>query len=303
MGAVVLNMGRFGTSIITALERVLPEERFVASPSDDAEIVATLGTGVDPLGPLLAPTVRWVHVLAAGIDGVPLDAVGDRLLTCSRGASSVAIAEFVLASMLAFEKRLPESWITSPPEQWNTASLGTLRGRTLGLIGVGAIGMEVAQRARAFEMTVVAVRRTPSAAEGITVLPSLVELLRQSDHVVVAAPATSSTHHLLDGAAFAACKPGVHVVNVARGSLVDHDALRDALASGQVAAASLDVVDPEPLPAGHWLYSDPRVRLSPHISWSSPESVSRTIELFVDNLRRYRAGLPLHGAVQVDAGY
>jgi phosphoglycerate dehydrogenase-like enzyme len=98
-------------------------------------------------------------------------------------------------------------------------------------------------------------------------------------------------------------KPGVHLVNIARGSLIDQDALRQALDSRRVAMASLDVVDPEPLPDGHWMYGDRRVRLSPHISWSSPGSQFRTVEMFLDNLRRYRAGEPLHGVVDLDAGY
>jgi phosphoglycerate dehydrogenase-like enzyme len=132
---------------------------------------------------------------------------------------------------------------------------------------------------------------------GITLVSSLTELLGRADHVVIAAPATAETYHLIDADALAACKPGVHMVNIARGSLVDQDALLDALDRGQVAAASLDVVDPEPLPAGHRLYDHPRVRLTPHVSWSSPDTIVRTVEMFVDNLRRYRAGEPLEGIV------
>jgi phosphoglycerate dehydrogenase-like enzyme len=255
--------------------------------------------------PLLTARVRWVHVLAAGVDGFPLDAVGERILTCSRGASAPAIAEFVLAAMLAFEKRLPESWIDAPPERWGAARLGGLRGRTLGLVGLGAIGTEVARRALAFEMKVLAVRRSraPAPVRGIEVLGSLPEVLSRADHIVIAAPATAQTHHLLDAAAFGGLKPGAHLINVARGSLVDQTALIDALDRGVVAQASLDVVDPEPLPTGHPLYSHPRVRISAHISWSSPDTTRRTVELFVDNLRRYRSGEPLHGVVDTRAGY
>jgi len=128
-------------------------------------------------------------------------------------------------------------------------------------------------------------------------------LLGRSDHVVVAAPATEATRHLLDAAALAACKPGVHLVNVARGSLVDQEALRQALDAGRVARASLDTVDPEPLPPGHWLYRHPSVRLSAHISWSSPSTLPVTVDLFADNLRRFRQGDELHGVVDPVAGY
>ena len=103
--------------------------------------------------------------------------------------------------------------------------------------------------------------------------------------------------------AFAAVKPGVHVVNIARGTLIDQDALRTALDDDRVAMASLDVCDPEPLPAGHWLYEHPKVRLSAHISWSSPDLYNRILELFIDNLRRYLANEPLEGVVDPVEGY
>ncbi|HLI73196.1 MAG TPA: NAD(P)-dependent oxidoreductase [Acidimicrobiales bacterium] len=308
---VVVNMGsRFADGLLAALEASAPHERFVGcKPGEpvptDADALVTLTD--DPAGvvQLMAPHIRWVHMLSTGVDGFPLAAAGDRLVTCSRGASGIAIAEWVLAVMLAFEKRLPDSWITAPPPQWNVSSLGTLAGRTVGIVGLGAIGSEVARRALAFDMTVVALRRTqqPSPLAGVALAGSLRELLADADHVVVAAPATSATSHLLDAEAFAACKPGVHLVNVARGALVDQDALLDALDRGIVARASLDVVDPEPLPSGHPLYGHPGVRLSPHVSWSAPSSMKRTFELFVDNLRRYRAGEPLHGVVDLLAGY
>jgi phosphoglycerate dehydrogenase-like enzyme len=132
---------------------------------------------------------------------------------------------------------------------------------------------------------------------------SLPELLGQADHVVVAAPATPATFHLLDADAFAAMKPNAHLVNIARGALVDQDALLAALDAGQLAAASLDVVDPEPLPAGHPLYEHPKVRVSAHISWSTPHGLARTLELFVENVRRYRSGESLEGVVDIAAGY
>jgi phosphoglycerate dehydrogenase-like enzyme len=310
-GTVVVNTGsRFAAGLIAALEHVAPGERFIGcAPGDevpdDAEVLVTLLDAPDGVEALLAPQIRWVHMLSTGIDGFPLGAAGNRMVTCSRGASGRAIAEWVLAVMLAFEKRLPESWITAPPSEWNMSSLGGLAGRTLGIVGLGAIGTEVALRARAFEMTVVALRRTPkpSPVPGVSIAASLAELLAGSDHLVLAAPATADTTRLLNATAFAACKSGLHLVNVARGTLVDQEALLDALDAGIVARASLDVVDPEPLPPGHPLYSHPVVRLSPHISWSAPASGAKTFELFVDNLGRYRKGQPLHGMVDTGAGY
>ena len=299
-------LGKWVDGFLPMLQFVMPDEQFVAWPDPEpAPALVVLPDDWDEVPAAITDEVRWVHVLAAGVDKFPLELVGDRLLTCSRGASSPAIAEFVLATMLAFEKQLPEAWVQEPPAHWNLMGLGGLRGKTLGLVGVGAIGTEVARRALAFDMEVLALRRTagPMPLPGMQRAESLPELLGRSDHVVVAAPATPATHHLIDARAFDAMKDGAHLVNVARGTLVDQDALRVALDTGRVARASLDVVEPEPLPAGHWLYTHSKVRLSPHVSWSSPGTIDRTIELFADNLRRWREGRPLEGLVDVAAGY
>jgi phosphoglycerate dehydrogenase-like enzyme len=120
---------------------------------------------------------------------------------------------------------------------------------------------------------------------------------------VIAAPATRDTHHVIGRTALARVKRGVHLVNIARGGLVDQDALRGALDDGRVRLASLDTVDPEPLPAGHWLFTHPRVRLSPHCSWSAPGALDRLLDTFLENLARWLAAEPLQGTVDVELGY
>ena len=291
------------------LQVALPNVELVAAGSPTAaakaDVLVTLADDAAAIEEALTDAIDWVHILGAGVDGFPIDVVGGRLLTCSRGAGAPAIAEFVLATMLAFEKHLPQSWITEPPQQWNTADLGGLEGRTLGVIGIGAIGTQVARRTVAFDMEVVALRRTtrPSPLPEVGLCPDLPSLLGRSDHVVVSAPATTATHRLLDRSALSDIKPGAHLVNVSRGTLIDQEALLDALDDGRIAQASLDVVEPEPLPSGHPLYTHPRVKLSPHISWSSPRTVWRTLELFAENLARYRSGEDLVGRVDMVAGY
>jgi phosphoglycerate dehydrogenase-like enzyme len=305
---VAVHGGRWGDALCTGLQGLLPEEHLVPASSDEAagaEVLATLVDEPAAMAEVLRPPVRWVHVLAAGIDGFPLDVVGERVLTCSRGASAPAIAEFVLAAMLAVEKQLPALWLSEPPAEWNVAALGGLAGTHLALVGIGAIGTEVARRALAFDMEVAALRRRPAPApvDGVRIVTDLGALLADADHVVVAAPATAATRRLFDAAAFAAMKPGAHFVNVARGSLVDQTALLDALEHGRPAVATLDVVDPEPLPEGHPFYGHPRIRLSPHVSWSSPQTITRTFDLFAENLARYHRGEPLAGVVDAAAGY
>jgi phosphoglycerate dehydrogenase-like enzyme len=252
-----------------------------------------------------AKRVGWVHLAGTGIDSFPRELFDGRTVTNARGASAIPIAEFVLAGMLAFEKRLPETWIDEPPEHWNFAPLGWLNTRTLGLVGLGGIGVAIAERALPFGMKIRAVRRRPepSPLEGVEVVGSLEELLPEADHLVLAAPATPRTRHLINPETLALVKPGVHLVNIARGALVDQDALRVALDDGRVAIATLDTVDPEPLPEGHWLYSHPKVRLSAHVSWASPAGMDRTLEIFVDNLRRYAAGEQVLHVVDADEGY
>src|SRR5262245_16668707 len=311
--------------MLTVLSLVRPAiaAKVAAAADDGVRVVGIDGTGDLPAGlqgevlltypwaspnlrQVLARGVRWVHAIGTGIDAFPLSVLGDQILTCSRGGSAVPIAEWVLAVMLAFEKRLPQAWIHAPPDDgWSRGERGGLHGRNLGLVGLGAIGTAVAQRALPFGMHVRACRRTPapSPVAGVDVVRSLPELVAASDHVVIAAPATPATRGVFDRELFAAMRPGAHLVNVARGALIDQEALRAALDDGRVALASLDAVDPEPLPPGHWMYTHPGVRLSPHVSWQMPGAVDVLIEPFIDNLRRYRAGEPLTGMVDRDAGY
>jgi phosphoglycerate dehydrogenase-like enzyme len=188
-----------------------------------------------------------------------------------------------MAAILAWAKRFPETFLHEPPKYWNfpNPALDRVEGSTVALVGLGGIGAAIASRALAFGMNVRALRRTdaPSPIEGVEVVRSLDRLLPGAAHVVLAAPSTAQTRRLIDADAFAQMTPGVHLVNIARGSLVDQDALRGALDDGTVAMATLDTVDPEPLPAGHWLYSHPQVRLSAHISWYIPDLQRAAVDI------------------------
>jgi phosphoglycerate dehydrogenase-like enzyme len=274
-------------------------------PDIHGEALLTFTWGSPNMQQVLERGVRWIHTLGTGIDGFPTDVVGDRVLTCARGASAVPMAEWTLAMMLAFEKGLPETWVTDAPETWNMARLGGLHGRTVGLVGLGGIGEAIAERALCFGMHVRAIRRSdrPSPIPEVEIAPDLADLLASADHLILVAPSTPETKHLIGTDAFASMKAGVHLVNIARGALVDQEALRPALDAGHVARASLDVADPEPLPAGHWLYTHPRVFLSPHVSWSMPGAFDVLLDSFAQNLRRYVTGQPLEGIVNLAAGY
>jgi phosphoglycerate dehydrogenase-like enzyme len=301
-------INQLGPKAAEAMREAVPDVEVIDAtgdppPTDLRADVLFGGWGAHTLE--YAQRVEWVHLAGTGIDSFPRELFDGRTVTNARGASAIPISEFVLAAMLAFEKQLPETWIHEPPEHWNFAPLGWLYGRNLGLVGLGGIGVAVAERALPFGMQVRALRRRPepSPLEGVDVVGSLEELLPDADHVVLAAPATHRTRHLINADTLQLVKPGVHLVNIARGTLVDQDALRVALDDGRVAMATLDTVDPEPLPDGHWMYSHPKVRLSAHVSWASPAGMDRTLEIFLDNLRRYAAGDPVLHVVDPDEGY
>jgi len=236
----------------------------------------------------------WVHLPGAGIDNVPAGLLDGVVVTNAAGVNARQVAEFAMAGVLAFAKRLPEVW---GAERVPPGGLDLVHGRRLGVVGFGHVGREVARLGRAFGMEIVCATRTARPdADGVRFVP-LAELAATADHVVVAATASAETRRLLGEEFFAAVRPGLHLVNVARGSLVDQEALRAALDDGRVARATLDVTEPEPLPDGHWLRSHPRVLLSPHLAYSAPGHSEASFERFTAELRRYLAGEPLERVV------
>jgi phosphoglycerate dehydrogenase-like enzyme len=244
--------------------------------------------------------LAWVQIPGAGADQYPGWLLRNHVVTTGRGLNSGPIAEFALASMLAHAKRFPHAWI-SRQEDWRTLQMDKLEGRTLGLLGFGSVAREVARRALAFSMNIVARRRsaTEPPPAGIKYAPSLAAMLADADHLVLAAPYTPETHHIINRKALSGMKPSAHIVNVARGGLIDQDALLHALDSGRIGSASIDVTEPEPLPAGHPLYTHPRVRLSPHIAWNSPDTIDRLVGKFNQNLERLIAGRTLLDVLDV----
>lgn len=242
----------------------------------------------------------WVQIPGAGADQYPRWLLRNHVVTTGRGLNSGPIAEFALASMLAHAKRFPNAWI-SRQQDWRILQIDTLEGRTLGLLGFGSVAREVARRALAFNMNIVVCRR--SAAEpppaGIGYAASLAAMLAEADHLVLAAPYTPETHHIINREALSGMKKGAHIVNVARGGLIDQDALLEALEGGRIGSASIDVTEPEPLPAGHPFYMHQRVRLSPHIAWNSPDTIDRLVAKFNQNLERLLDGRTLLDVLDV----
>ena len=248
--------------------------------------------------------VQWAQLIGTGLDGVPPQVRAAPVLTSARGVAAVAISEYVIAAMGAFVRDFPDNWLREPPESWFVQQAGLLAGATLGLFGFGGIAQRVARIALAMDMSVVAMRRRalPSPIEGVTMTTSFDDLVSATDHLVLAAPATDNTRQVVNAETLALVRPGLHLVNIARGSLVDQDALRRALDDGTVGRASLDVTTPEPLPAGHWMFDHPKVFLTPHASWAGQMQFAAATDYFCDNLARFIAGEALEGVVGPD-GY
>ena len=260
--------------------------------------------------------LRWVQAASAGIDFLPSWIMDGPVVTCGRGTTSSVVAEYVLGALLEHEKglerhRLHERAAFRPGG--GLPALGTLEGRVLGLAGYGSIGQAVAVRARAFGMRIVTLHRAGQGrgrgqsfermAEDVEFVADMAALAAHSDHLVLALPLTAATRHIVDAAMLAQAKPGLHLVNVARGGLVDHPALLAALDSGQLGFASLDVTEPEPLPEGHPFYTHPKVRLTPHMSWSGGNGQALLIRKILDNLDAYADGRALHDVVDPARGY
>lgn len=258
-----------------------------------------------------APHLRWVQGMGAGVSQLQsagLNASGIAL-TSAAGVNAVSISEFVLARLLQIWKLLPEIDQAQADQHWNPVYGKEIAGSTLGVVGLGAIGREVARRGRALGMTVVATRRTARPGDVDPdvdqLLPSdrLPELLAQCDAVVAAVPEGPDTVDLFDRDAFAAMTPGSVFCNVGRGSAVVEDDLADALRSGHLRAAAIDVVRDEPLAAGHPLWETPNLLISPHSASSADRFWSNLYLLFEDNLRRYLAGESLRNVVDDSAGW
>jgi phosphoglycerate dehydrogenase-like enzyme len=265
--------------------------------------------GRQVLAALGAPgnTVRWMHFISAGREGYEeLGWPPGVLVTYAGGGVAPAVAEHTMALMLALVRRVPDMLqVVMARRAWDRTLIApkarSLEGGTLAIVGYGHIGRELARRARAFDMRVLTVARTPRPdplVDEALPLSSLHAALRQADVVAVSIALTPETTHLLDEAAFAACKPGALVVNVARGPVLDQKALVRALQSGHLGGAAVDVSDPEPLPPDDPLWACPNVIISPHFAGSgSPRSVERLAEGVADNLRRFIAGQPLRHVV------
>ena len=300
---------------VERLREALGAARFVHT-RDDAEIarllpevdVAVVAGDLDDRH-LAAPKLRWVHCDHAGLNKSARPEVFERglIVTSSAGRSAPALAEHAFMFMLNFAYQMPRFLEAQRQHRWGIEGQEKLRGlvgRTVGVVGLGNTGREVAVRAKAFGMTVLGYRRSAEPVEGVDRLyaaergEALDDLLRESDFVVLATPLSDATHHLVGARELALMKPSAVLVNMARGAVVDEAALIDALKAGTIAGAGLDVFATEPLPADSRLWDLANVLITPHTTPQVPDRTGRSLEIIAENARRYRAGEPLLNQLQ-----
>ncbi len=279
-----------------------PEEVEAALPVADVLLAWGLPAG----DYAKAPALRWVQSIGAGVDdllrGPSLSSAVP--LTRVTGLFGPQIAEYVMAHLLAATQDLRRAYATQSRRAWEQWEPALLRGKCLGVAGMGEIGRVIAERARVFGMTVVGLRRGDGPCPEVDRtygLERMDEFLPLPDQVVITLPLTPETRHLFSAPQFSRMKQGAWLVNVGRGPVVDTAALIDALRSGHLGGAVLDVLETEPLPADSPLWAMPNVTITPHISGlSDPAYVS---EFFCDNARRFVDGQPLRGLVDRKRGY
>lgn len=311
----IVFLGKFGRDVVApaiagvpgAVVQCADTAEDLARVIQDATALVMVGPAyTTPLARLVAGAskLRWIQTLSAGYESLQHLGVPRGVTVTNAGdAWSVSVAEHAMALMLALAKRLPDAIRQQQRGQWDRtvmARMNSLHGRTLVIVGFGSIGQAVAQRAKAFEMKVIAVMRTPKPsvlADRVLPASDLEQALQVADIVVLAVPSTGETVKLLNRRALRSCRPGCILINVARGNVVDTDALLEALHSGRLAGAGLDVVDPEPLPDSSAVWDAPNLLLTPHVAGGGELVTQILAELVSDNVARHMKGQPLRCVV------
>jgi phosphoglycerate dehydrogenase-like enzyme len=258
-----------------------------------------------------APGLKWIQLMSAGADNLSSSEIWQSRITITgvSGIHATPIGEYVLGTMLMFAKGAAQSFRMKQKHEWQRYTPQLIRGRTVGIVGFGHIGREVARLAKAFGMRVIATRRSVKQAGRAryadVLLPSqeLKKLLGESDFVVISVPLTSETRRFIGEAELKAMKPDAYLINIARGNIIDEEALVHALDEKWIAGAGLDVTAIEPLPPDSRLWDFDNVILTPHISGGQEDYLVHATALFCENLKRYLKGKKLMNVISRKRGY
>jgi phosphoglycerate dehydrogenase-like enzyme len=310
---------RFTESYRAQIQEIAPDMRLLVTEDreemeaalDDIEIAACQF----PRDLLLrAHNLRWYQQWAAGANWLlrfSEAAEKDFVLTNASGVHSIPISEHIFALLLALGRGIDRSVRAQMRAEWmgweEKSDVFELADKTMVLVGVGAIGERTAQVAVAFGMRVLGVRRNPErGAAGVEAMVGpdrLLDVLPEADFLVVTAPLTDETRGMIGERELRAMKPSAYIVNIGRGGIIDEGALVKALQEGRIAGAGLDVFEEEPLPEDSPLWKQENVIITPHYAGATPHYDERAMAIFLDNLRRYKAGEPLRNVVDKKLGY
>jgi phosphoglycerate dehydrogenase-like enzyme len=309
-------------SFVDGLRRDFPQHTFLDAWDGEAlrsylrEADAAFSAAINRTAFASLPRLRWVQSPAVGVGGMlgPELAASPVILTSARGVRARAMAEHVIGVTIALARQLPlvirrqlaHDWALNEIE--TSGAIRTLNGRRLAIVGLGAIGLEVAPIASALGLRVSAIRKRtnqtrPDSVEEVLPPERLFELLARCDIVVLAAPLTPDTNRLIGAEALSHIKPGALLINVGRGKLIDDDAVIAALGDGRLGGAALDVFTKEPLDPASPYWDLPNVIITPHISGAMEDYWTPLVALFTENLRRFESGRPLLNVVDKRAGY
>ncbi len=314
-----LQMPEASPALIAQIREAAGEDATIVvaeSPGEALEAIAeaeVLLGRIDARLLAAAPRLRWVHATTAGADFYLFDEMlaSPVLLSGDKGLVGSHLAETAFGLLFAITRRIARS-VLDGPASWDhrveyRREEVELEGLTMGIVGFGGTGRAIARRADAFGMRCIAtdVQPVPPSDEVREVWPAdrLDELLERSDVVMSGLPYTRATFRLFDERAFARMRRGAYFVNVTRGETVDSDALVRAVASGHLGGAGLDVAHQEPLPADHALWTTPNLVMTPHTAGASQFRLQRNLDRFCRNIAHYRAGEPLEGAIDKEAGF
>ncbi len=258
-----------------------------------------------------APGLKWVQTMSAGVDRFRKTGIWDSpvILTGVSGIHTTPIGEFALQFMLMFAKEAPQCFQMKQNRKWIRYTPTVLRGKTVGIVGLGNIGREIARLSKAFGMRTIATRwsvkqsRRGRYVDLLLPATQLNQLLSESDYVVVATPLTPETRGLIGEKELRAMKPSAYIINIARGGIIDEEALIRALEEKRIAGAGLDVVASEPLPPDSSLWDYDNVILSPHVSGGMEDYMVRATDIFCENIKRYLDGKKLLNVIDKKRGY
>jgi len=309
---------------------ILPVKDVAEIPLEQWEKTEVLFTSSRALPELKhVPLLKWIQFKQAGVDraiSTPIIQDSDVIATSSSGAITSQVAEYVMMALLAFGQQLPKMMAlqaekTWPDNTWEMLMPLELRGSTVGILGYGSIGRQVARLLQPFGANILAAKKDAMhpddsgyTQEGmgdphgdffhrLYPIEALHSLLKECDFVVITLPLTDETHHLMSAAEFDAMKPGAYLVNIGRGDIIDEEALAAALSEGKLAGAALDVFHEEPLPEDSPLWTLPNVIITPHVSGLRPNLMSDIVDFFIENLNRYTAEQPLYNRIDPQKGY